>query len=258
VQPVFAALLHPREPQEIQRTAVEALAGFNSPEVAALLLERWSTYTPAVRADVVQALLGNRNRILPLLGAIESGRVAANQVPPARRAVLLHSKDAEVQSRAARLFSNEQAGRADVIKRYEPALRLTGDAARGEKVYQTNCMICHRHGAQGNNLGPDLASVRQWLPEQILVNVLDPNREVAPNFVTYAIEQKDGGSLVGLISDETPTSVTLKTPDNVAHVLLRPNLISVTNLGVSLMPEGLEAVIPPEAMADLLAFLRQP
>ena len=41
------------------------------------------------------------------------------------------------------------------------------------------------------------------------------------------------------------------------HTLLRQNLAGVTSMGVSLMTEGLEATVTPEAMADLLAFLRR-
>ena len=37
-------------------------------------------------------------------------------------------------------------------------------------------------------LGLNLSTIRQWSAEQMMVNILDPNREVAPNFIQYAIE----------------------------------------------------------------------
>src|SRR5213592_4066266 len=43
-------------------------------------------------------------------------------------------------------------------------------------------------GDLGKDVVPNLATIRQWTPEQMLINILDPNREVAPNFVGYIIE----------------------------------------------------------------------
>src|SRR5437867_1390293 len=43
-------------------------------------------------------------------------------------------------------------------------------------------------GDLGKDVVPNLATIRQWTPEPMLINILDPNREVAPNFVGYIIE----------------------------------------------------------------------
>jgi putative heme-binding domain-containing protein len=179
-----------------------------------------------------------------------------NQIPPARRQLLLRNRDPEILARAQKLFGDGASSpRKDVIEKYKPALSLTGDAARGQKVYETICAACHRLGNKGNDIGPNLASVHQWSPEQILVNVLDPNREVAPNYIQYVFELKDGQTVVGLISDETPTSITLRRADNGQQTLLRQNISTMTSLGISLMPEGLEQAVSVQQMADLIALI---
>lgn len=256
VKASLAALLEARQPQEVQRAAVLALSGFNQAEVAQILLRPWRSYTPSVRGDVVLAMLGSKNRLLPLFDAIDKGEVAVHQIPQTRRMLLLRSKDPEVQARAAKLFRDEPPGsRKAIVEKYQPALTLPGDTARGEKVFEAACMACHRAGDKGTEIGPHLATIRQWSPEQALVNILDPNREVSPNFVDYVIESRDGQIISGIITDETPASITVRRADNVQQTMLRQNVASITSSGRSLMPEGLEAVIDPQQMADLLAFL---
>jgi putative membrane-bound dehydrogenase-like protein len=255
-KPTLTRLLKPTQPQEIQRAAVAALGSFTAPETAPMLLANWRTQTPAIRAEVVLAMLGGRNRILPLLQAIERGEIPANQIPFARRAALLRSTDAKVKELATKLFSDSAPGaRKEVVAKYQTALSLKGDAARGKKVFETACANCHVAGNLGKDIGPNLATVRQWNPEQLLLNILDPNREVSPNFVSYTVETKDGRTLDGIIAEESAASLTLKRGDGVTETVLRRDIASLTGSGLSLMPEGVEAAITVEQMADLIAFL---
>jgi putative membrane-bound dehydrogenase-like protein len=254
----LASLLDSKQPPEIQRAAVAALRGMNTSEVAPLLLSRWRSYTPALRADVLAAVLAYKNRLPALLDAIEAGRLPAADVPAAARATLVGHADATIKGRAVKLFGATTApsARKDVIARYALSLQLPGDAAAGRKVYETNCVACHRVGDLGADVGPNLATVRQWSPEQLLTNILDPNREVAPAFTQYVVQMTDGETLSGVIADETGTSLTLKLSGGTTRVLSRQNVKRVAGSPLSLMPENLEAGITPQQMADLIAFLR--
>jgi putative membrane-bound dehydrogenase-like protein len=254
---MLESLLDPREPQQVQIAALHALAGFSAPEVGALLLQHWPQSTPALRTEMVQALLGVKNRLVPFLDAIARGDIPKNQIPPARRMLLLRSKDPEILQRLEKLYGNEAASpRSEVIAKYQSALTLAGDPARGRKIFETHCQVCHRLGALGNDIGPNLASVRQWSPDQLLVNILDPNREVAPNYLQYAFELRSGETIVGLLVDETPANLTVRRPDNAVQTILRTDLKTTTGLGISLMPEGLEAAVTPQQMADLIAAIK--
>ena len=55
---------------------------------------------------------------------------------------------------------------------------------------------------------------------------------------------------------ETPTNLTLRTAIGTEQIILRANIKTLQSSGLSLMPPGLEAALPPPAMADLLAYLR--
>ena len=91
--------------------------------------------------------------------------------------------------------------------------------------------------------------------EIILANILDPNREVAPNYLSYLIETKDDESVMGIIGNETGTSVTLKQANGAEVVVLRSNIARMQSQGQSAMPEGLEAGLSHQDFADLLEFL---
>ena len=91
--------------------------------------------------------------------------------------------------------------------------------------------------------------------ETILLNVLAPNREVNPQYMSYAVITTDGRSLTGMIDAETATSVTLRRAENQTDTVLRIDIDEMRSTGVSLMPDGLEKEIDQQAMADLLAYL---
>ncbi len=258
IETSLATLLEPAQPQEIQIAAIRTLGSFPSPKVAPLLLARWSAQTPAVRNEVITSMIGVRSRALPLLEAVERGLIPASQIPfPQRRLLGLHP-DPKVKELAGKFFGDSAPGpRGEVIERYRSALEEKGDPERGRQVFEATCIACHRAGEIGiGEIGPNLANVRAWSPEQILINTLDPNREVASNFLAYTVETRDGRSAFGMIAEESAASLTLKRPDGVAETILRRDIASITGSGLSLMPEGLEATIPPKSMADLIAFLR--
>jgi putative heme-binding domain-containing protein len=92
-------------------------------------------------------------------------------------------------------------------------------------------------------------------PDAILTNVLDPNREVNPQYLNYILITQDGRSLSGAIASETATSVTLRRAENAQDTILRIDIDELRSTGQSLMPEGLEKEVDVPALADLIAYL---
>jgi putative heme-binding domain-containing protein len=107
----------------------------------------------------------------------------------------------------------------------------------------------------GHELGPNLAAMKNRGPETILLNVLDPNREVNPQFLSYVLVTSEGKTLSGIIAAESATSVTLRRADGQGDEVLRSEIEELRSTGMSLMPEGLEKQIDQGAMADVIAYL---
>ncbi len=257
--PTLSSLLDPRRPQPVQLAAVRALAGHRHDRVPSSLLARYRQSTPPVRAEIVQALLARTERTETLLEAIDAGTVATFDVPAVRRSLLLNHKDEALRRRATKLFeSAAPAERRGAIDAYQVALTTPGDRARGQTVLKRECLVCHRLGDVGHDVGPNLLSVRRRTPDELLLHILDPNREVAPNFVEYVVVTADGRTTTGVVAAESATTITLGRAEGQQETILRADIEAITSSGKSLMPEGLEKRITIQEMADLLTLLVGP
>ena len=253
---VLAPLLAPRQSVAIQRAAVRILAAFPDAGVTALMLDHWRGLSPALRTEIVDQLLARADRTNAVLDAVESGVIPASQISPARQTLLLKHKDAAIAARATKLLASQSLGqRKEVIAQYQTALTLSGDETRGRTLFEKECITCHKNGDKGHDVGPNLSTIRHRTPGEVLTHILDPNREVGPNFVNYVVTIDDGRIATGLIDSETATSVVLKRAEGVTETILRANIEAMSNSGQSLMPEGLEKKLSPQDMADLLMFL---
>jgi putative heme-binding domain-containing protein len=143
------------------------------------------------------------------------------------------------------------------LARYQAALKLAGNAQRGTAVFAKNCQTCHLHQGQGHRVGPDLSGIAGRAPEALLSDIVDPNREVAPDFATISVATRRGQIIAGLLAEESATTLKLRRADGVEDTLLRSEIDELRSTGNSLMPEGLEQTITLQDMADLIAFLRE-
>jgi putative heme-binding domain-containing protein len=248
-------LLAPNVPQRIQLEAVAALARRSEPDIAPRLLERWPNLTPRVREDVIRAMIARPERARLLVGAVGDQRVRAGDLSLPQQLALRTHADPQVQALARQIFVRATANRQKVIEDYAPALTLTGDAARGKKTYLSLCSSCHKLGGQGFELGPDLATVKNGGKEKLLTSILDPNREVDSKYAFYQIETRDAGTILGAITDETPASITVTQAYGTRSTLARGSIVTMKSLGQSMMPEGLEASLSKQDIADLLAYI---
>jgi putative heme-binding domain-containing protein len=253
---ILGSLLVPGEPKEIQSAAVRALSRFVEPPVAPLLIEKWGGLTSPVRSEVIVGLLSRPAWTAALLDAVQAGTIPAAVIPSNWKAQLLAHRDPAIAARARAVLGNDRPGpRAEAYARYRTALDLPADRERGARVFERECVECHKLGERGRAVGPNLASVQRRTPEELLLHILDPNREVAPDYLEYAVALDDGRVLTGLIAAESTGSLTLRRPGGGEETVLRANVEAVTGTGKSLMPEGLENRITPQEMADLIAYI---
>ena len=250
-------LLSPEEPAEVQLAAVRSLSAHNGRQVGQILVRNWRTYSPAVRREAVETLFRRAERLQPFLDALESGDVVEAQLDPMRRTALLDHPRQDVRVRARQLIASlEVPSPEEIIRKYRSALEAAGDTARGAEVFKRECATCHQLGGMGHEVGPDLTERAASSREDLLVDVLDPNRSVQSNFVNYRLDAVDGRVLTGILTRESAGSVTLRRGEGIEDVVERSNIGSLNSMGLSLMPEGLDEEIPPAEMADLLSFVQ--
>src|SRR5688572_13826627 len=256
--PALLAALDDVKSQQVQLAALAGLDRLSSKDVPAELLRRWSALRPRVRTEAVGVLVKRPGRALALLNAMrDGGPVAAADVDAAQKRFLLTHANKEIKQLAEQVLAASTQSRDAVIETFRPALSLTGDAKRGHAVYQKLCVSCHKVGDEGFALGPDLTTVRNAGREKLLMNILDPSREVQPNFLSYQIDTTDGDSVVGVLASDTPAGITLRQAYGKETTIQRDKIKKMSSDGRSIMPDGLEAGLTPQDMADLLTFVER-
>jgi putative heme-binding domain-containing protein len=255
-QKTLPALLDPQQSAELQRAAVLTLTSFPRTEVADIVLSHYDELTPEVRGDSVTRLLTRTDWLVSVLDAISDGVVSPGYISWTRRDIYMKSSSPAIRDRATALFAADAPSpRAEVLADYQSALSLPADVDRGRNVYLRECRTCHRLGDEGHDVGPGLATIRHRTPAELLLNILDPNREVSPNFLEYVVLTGDGLVNTGIIASETATSITLRQAEGKEQTILRTDIEEIRSSQKSLMPEGLEKKLTPQEVADVISFL---
>jgi putative membrane-bound dehydrogenase-like protein len=251
-------LLAPRCPAEIQLAGIRALGLHENPKVADMLLASWASYSPAMRREVLEVLFARADRLPQLLKAIEEGRVPVGQLEPFRLDRLRKHPNPELREKALKLLAGRGASdRQKVVDSYRSALDLKGEAARGKAVFKKTCATCHHLENEGTEVGPDLLSaLRNKTPDTLLIDILDPSREVDPRYINYIVSNKAGRLFTGMIAAETASSITLRRAEKAEDTILRSQIEEIQATAKSLMPENLETQLSKQEVADLIAYLQ--
>jgi hypothetical protein len=119
------------------------------------------------------------------------------------------------------------------------------------------CSQCHRHEGRGNVVGPDLSLIaKQGTPREILQSILEPNREVAPQFYTTHLELTDGSDFTGILLRSSSNEV-YRNGFGQEVTFQKSEIQDRKELRSSLMPSGLLDTMSDREVRDLLAFLLQ-
>jgi putative membrane-bound dehydrogenase-like protein len=256
VDDALPTLLTPQTSPTLQQAAVKSLIASGSPQGVGLILTPWRGYGPATRREVVDQLVSSATGAVALVKSVEEGSVKIGEIERDKRQLLLNHPNTGVRDAAKKVLADPPGNRKQVVADYQPTLELEGKAERGQMLYGKTCVQCHRSGTAGHQVGPDLASVQNKSPADLLVAILDPNREAQPSFQTYTAVTRQGTIHTGLIASETAASLTLKRAEAKEDVVLRETLEELISTGQSLMPEGLEKDLDKQALADLIAFIK--
>lgn len=250
-------LLDARQPAAVQLAALQGLARWDEPEIGAAIVAHWQALSPSLRGEAAELLLARPERVLALLDAIAQKAVPSAELDPARKAQLLGHSTPSIRERAEALLGTaSRTDRSPVIARFQPSLNAAGAPARGREVFASACATCHKAEGVGIEVGPDLATVTNRTLDDLLIHILDPNREVQPAYMTYTVATEDGRVLSGMIAAESSGSITLKRAQGATDVVPRDQIEALVSTGLSLMPENLETLLDTAQMADLLAYLK--
>jgi len=136
-----------------------------------------------------------------------------------------------------------------------PKLVSSGNPAHGRALFAAQCQQCHRVGAHGGALGPDLTLIGLTRSREALITALrTPSASVPAGFRAVQLVNR-GERIEGVIKSEDAFSLQLLTADGRLLGLRKAALGAITPRAESLMPAYTAEKLGEPDLEDLLAYL---
>jgi putative heme-binding domain-containing protein len=186
----------------------------------------------------------------------------AESLPPARLRRIISHYPESVASAAEKLMERLNAGARD------EALRLAelqsqmgdGDPERGKRVFfgkRASCFACHRVKDSGGNVGPNLSQLGAIRTERdFLESIVLPSASFARGYEPISVVTLSGKIHSGIIGRQSAEAIYLRGSDRSEVRILRSEIEEMHPARVSVMPKGLDRILRPEELGDLVAYLR--
>ena len=227
---------------------VELIAEAGPLEMPALMRAFDATEIGPVGRNLVQALEKS-----PGLSALPFDRLVR----------LLEKLPADLRIEAESLLKRSEydlEGQRHRLEELKGAL-AGGDADRGRALFfgsKASCSACHRVNDEGGVIGPNLTGIGEIRTRRDLLEaVAFPSASFARNYEPYTILTKAGLTHSGIISRTTSDAIYLTTGERNTIRLPSSEIEDdgVVPSTVSIMPQGLDRILQPAELQDLLAYL---
>jgi putative heme-binding domain-containing protein len=137
-----------------------------------------------------------------------------------------------------------------------PAERTVGNVENGARLFTAQCASCHRVGARGGRLGPDLTRVGVARSRAALVReIRTPGEWVPPAFETVTLVTKDGQRIRGAKKNEDVFSIQVMDTRERIQGYAKANLQEVIYEKGSLMPAFPPGRLNDSDLNDLVGYL---
>jgi uncharacterized repeat protein (TIGR03806 family) len=234
---------------------VDRLAGLNQTDLA-----NQNRPKLAERARLVDELLANSGRAARLAHAMYQKRFPESTRQVVLEAALRSSDPAVRDLFEAFVPEDKRPKRLGETIKSDDLLRLTGQAERGKQLFHkaagVQCRNCHRIAGDGTELGPDLSQIGKKLDRtKLLESILEPSKNIDPQYVTWVIETTAGQVVSGLLVRKDESEIVLKDAQNKQQRFAMTDVEGVHQQQKSLMPELLLRELTAQQVADLLAYL---
>jgi putative heme-binding domain-containing protein len=165
----------------------------------------------------------------------------------------------DIQAEAAQLLPPPAAGDGEPLPPVDELVKLTGDPARGAKIFrseQVACSRCHKVGEEGVDFGPALTEIGTKLDRRALYDsILDPNAGIAFGYEGWAVETRQGEELFGILASETADELAIKDQTGIVTRVKKAEVTRREPQKSSLMPAGLAQAMTKQELVDLIEYL---
>ena len=244
--------------------ALRGLSAHEHADTPSAILKYYDTFQTDEKRLAIGLLASRPNYARSLLDAVEAGRVSRGEVHVYELRQMLRFSNEQFARRIRDIWGivrKEKGDKSQQIARWKrrltPEYLATADPHHGRAVFNQTCAVCHKLFGEGGDIGPDLTGANRADLDYVLLNVLDPNAVIGPDYQMRAVELSDGRLISGLVRGETDSTLTISTPTE-RFVLDRSTIEHQEQAGISMMPEGLFAAYQDSDVRDLIAYLASP
>jgi putative heme-binding domain-containing protein len=125
----------------------------------------------------------------------------------------------------------------------------------GYKIFVQNCSNCHKIGAEGANIGPNLDGVSKWGPTALATKIIDPNRNISEAFRNYTVKLKDGNILSGLYRRDEGAIIVFADAAGREFSMAKNDIAERIPSKVTLMPDNFRNSLSQKEFNGLLNYL---
>jgi len=131
-----------------------------------------------------------------------------------------------------------------------------GDPERGQEIFSSTCVRCHRVDGRGGRLGPDLSRITAIRSRDLLIRAIrDPSARVAAGYRAVTLVTRDGRRIRGATKGEDAFSIQVVDTRERLQGYLKADLEEVIHEERSLMPVFGPDRLPEADLDDLLRYL---
>jgi putative heme-binding domain-containing protein len=260
-KPVLLRLALHSSDNALRSAALASLAAYDGPAVATEVIAGLGGMSDDVSASAFNLLVSRRTWTGQLLVALEKKTVDPNSVPREVVERIQLIGDAQLASRADRIFGPMQTSTpAEVSSEIARMTSIIGQFAGipklGKAIFERTCAGCHTLFSKGGKVGPDLTTYRRDDLDSMLRNIVHPSAEIREGFVTTVVATGDGRVLSGVVAEQDNNIIVLRGADGNLVTLPRSDVESQRTSPQSLMPQGLLKGLTDQDLRDLFAYLR--
>lgn len=138
---------------------------------------------------------------------------------------------------------------------------MAGDPKVGETLFfdpkgKAACSKCHTVNRRGGRIGPQLDRIAaRRAPEYIMESIVQPSKDIDPQFELMIVETKAGKMISGIRMNETNFSIQLREENGRFHSLQKRDIEEFRVADKSMMPENLPEELTVKQLHDIFAFL---
>ncbi|CAN5373343.1 hypothetical protein BH23BAC1_BH23BAC1_12420 [soil metagenome] len=245
------------EDQDLRIEVIRSMAGYDEERFGKLLLNKYQTFNPDEKTEVIQTMSSRPKYGRLLADALKNNKIAKNEIPVYLARLLrrvVGSGFVEIYGPIDEVSIDEKA-----YSRYREMLTSKAiseaNVHKGRAVFQRTCGPCHKMYGEGGNLGPDLTGSNRANLNYLLFNIIDPSGEIQDDYKMVVITTRDGRTYAGNVAVENERQLTLRVVGQDAVVINKSEIQSREETPVSMMPPGLFQTLTDAEVVDLVAYM---